>query len=172
MFDDALKLRLAQIKKNKSKKESYMRQYIYVFHCKDRLGCVKYIATVKEYEGDLLTIEFYPKVHALEKYKILTFQYRFPSVGATVLKIMRDVQWQIGICSFGILAASLIDERDNDANKRYITYINILTRKTDMAKYEVLGVPENSFIFVIPLYKLVNQDQIILRYEEIFKETQ
>jgi len=41
-----------------------------------------------------------------------------------------------------------------------------------MAKYQVLGVPENSFIFVIPLYKLVNQDQIILRYEEIFKETQ
>lgn len=112
MFDDALKFCLAQIKKNKTNEESYIRQHVYVFYCKDTLGCVKYITTVKEYKDDLLTIEFYPKVHALKKYRILTFQYRFPSVGATVLKIMRGVQEQIGICSFGILAASLIDETD------------------------------------------------------------
>ena len=71
MFDEALKFRLVQIKKNKGKQGSYLRQYIYVFHCKDKLGCVKSVAIVKQYEDDLLTIEFYPKVHALEKYKIL-----------------------------------------------------------------------------------------------------
>ncbi len=172
MFDSPIKFRLAQVQSNKQKEETFKRQYVYVFHCKDELGMVKYIATIKEYENNQLTIEFYPKVHAKDKYKILTYQYRFPSVASTVLAIMRTIQEEIGVSCFGLLAASLIDEIDNDANKRYLTYVNILSRKSDKDVYKVLGVPENSFIFIIPIFDLVNKETIILRYEEIFKETQ
>ena len=32
--------------------------------------------------------------------------------------------------------------------------------KINKEKYEVLGVPENSLIFIIPLFRWINQDQI------------
>lgn len=108
-----------------------------------------------------MTIEFYPKVQAKNKYKMLTYQYRFPSVASTVLAIMRTIQEEIGVSCFGLLAASLIDETDNDANKRYLTYVNILTSKSDKEVYKVLGVPENSYIFIIPIFDLVKKETIM-----------
>lgn len=119
----------------------------------------------------LLTVDFYKKVKSENRYKLLSNDFKFGRVGATILDIMRDVQFKTGIHTFGILASSMIGETSNTSNKRYKVYINILTRKVNTGKYKVFGTPENSFIFVIPVERLGNTKQIFLEYGKIFNET-
>ena len=171
MFDSPLPIRLAHIANNKSDNESFIRQFIYVFFIKDNMRKVKYIACVKQYDNQLLTIEFYAKIHAKDKYKILTNQFKFGHIGSTILRIMNEIQVKIGISCFGILSASLLNELDNLSNKRYRVYVNILQRKIDPDKFLVTGVPENSYIFIMPFNLASNSEQIYLQYETIFKET-
>lgn len=171
MFDSPVPFRLVQIQKNKHSNESFVKQFIYTFIIKDKYRSIKYVVCVKEYAGNLLTIDFYPKINATDKYKVLTHQFRYGSIGATIFKIMADIQERIGLSCFGILSASMINESDNLGNKRYSAYIKILQRKMNADNFLVAGVRKNSYIFITPINYSVNNNVIYLQYDEIFKET-
>lgn len=171
MFDSPINYRLAQKRSNKSKTESFIHEYIYVFHVKNEKAGFKYIGKIKEYANNILTIEFYPKIQVDDKYKLLTNQFKFGYIAATVLNLMAEIQKNIGVSCFGILSASLINEKDNIYNKRYSIYIEILRRKVNEMIYSVMGVEENSYIFILPNDRVFEIENIILQYEKIFKET-
>ncbi|PTB95892.1 hypothetical protein C9994_09780 [Marivirga lumbricoides] len=173
MFEPSsiISFRFVQRNTNKSHVESYNFEYIYCFLLKTEFGCSKYIVTIKKYPNALLTIDFYRKIKSNEKYKVLSNDFKFGRVGATILDIMRDVQTKTDDNTFGILASSMLEENNNKSNKRFKVYIQILTRKVDSERYKVFGTNENSFIFVIPIERTNKKKKIFLEYETIFKET-
>lgn len=171
MFNSPIAFRFVQKRRNKGSEESFLDEYIYVFRVRNH-SSIKYVVNIKDYGDNILTIEFYPKIASPDKYKALTNQYKFGQVGSTILEIMLYIQVSLGISCFGILAASLLGEIDNELNKRFVVYTEILRRKVDETLYSVLGVQENSYIFVIPNVRLIDSNNLILRYEQIFKETQ
>lgn len=126
---------------------------------------------IKSYPGHLLTLDFYRKIKSHNRYKLLSSDFKFGYVGATVLDIMKDVQTKSGANTFGMIAASLLEEGANSANKRYIVYTNILRRKVDATKYKVFGAERNSIIFVVPIERVKDRDSIFSSYEKIFSET-
>lgn len=163
--------RFVQRNTNRTKSESYKYEYIYCFLLKTEFSCSKYVVKLKQYSYKLLTVDFYRKIKSNKKYKVLSNDFKFGRVGATILDIMRDVQTKTGDNTFGILASSLLEENSNRSNKRYKVYTQILTRKVDATKYKVFGTDENSFIFVIPIERVDKKKHIFLEYENIFEET-
>lgn len=171
MFDSPQPFKLCQVQRNQHKKESYLKNFIYSFFIKNAVRQIKYIANVKEYENGLMTIDFYPKIHAAEKYRILTNQNKFGEIGSTVLQIMGHIQAFTNAHTFGILSAALLTENEHEETKRFGVYIKILQRTMDAARFSVTGVKENSFIIITPI-ELQNQlNEIYLQYEHIFEET-
>lgn len=182
MFDHAFPFRLAQIKKNKYfLVESYLREYIYVFHSKNNISCIKYIVSIKEYPGEYLKVDFYPKLaitgrineKAVDvreiRFRMLTNQNLFSKIAATVMDIMVDVQKLSNCFTWGMIASSLAGETDSN-NKRFRRYVRILKRNFFLTQKVYEDVP-NSSIFVIPLVRTNNLKEIVEDYGEIFAET-
>ncbi|MEM9327208.1 MAG: hypothetical protein AAGA85_16185 [Bacteroidota bacterium] len=138
---------------------------------KTKVRCSKYVVKIKAYPGDLLTVDFYRKVKSHRKYRLLSGDFKFGRIGATVLDIMREVQSETGSNTYGLVAAALLSEGDERTNKRYNVYVRILQRKVDSSRYRVFGVDVNSFIFVIPTEQEEERERIFLRYGKIFAET-
>lgn len=169
--ESIIEYRFVQRNSNKNTFESYKYEYIYCFLLKTSYKCSKYIVKLREYEEGLLTVEFYRKIKSDNRYKLLSNEFKFGRVGATILDIMKDVQTKTGYNTFGIIASTLLEEENDDSNKRYKIYIEILRRKVDKGKYRVFGTSENSFIFVMPIQRIAEKEEIFLRYGKIFEET-
>ncbi len=58
---------------------------------KNNVCQVKYIVNISLFKGSLLRIDFYPKIHSDNKYRMLTNQFKFGRLGGTLLNIMQDV---------------------------------------------------------------------------------
>lgn len=173
MFDTTsiIKYRFVQRNSNKTNVESFLNEYIYCFLLKTQYRCSKYIVKVKEYKTGLLTVEFYRKVKSDKRYKLLSNDFKFGRVGVTILDIMREVQTKTGHNTYGLVAATLLEEASDDSNKRFNVYVEILRRKVDSGKYKVFGTRENSFIFVVPISRIEEKENIFLDYGKIFEET-
>lgn len=94
MFEPSsiISYRFVQRNQNKSKIESYNYEYIYCFLIKTNYSLSKYVVNIKQYDNELMTVDFYKKVRSDNRYKILSNEFKFGRVGATILDIMRDVQ--------------------------------------------------------------------------------
>ena len=64
----------------------------------------------KVYKTGLLTVEFYRKVKSDKRYKLLSNDFKFGRVGVTILDIMREVQTKTGQNTYGLVAATLLEE--------------------------------------------------------------
>jgi len=179
MFDTVLPYRLVQVKRNRFPLvESYLKEFIYTFYRQNRKACIKYVVSVKTYEGGLMTLDFYPKAgvaktNALNqdiRYRLLTKQNAFGAIGGTILDIMTDVTSRTGNETWGFLAATLQQEMSDVNNKRSRVYLEIL-RRTFTDTLQVFVNKENSTIFVIPNENIGIANKIIKRYEHIFTET-
>lgn len=182
MFDSNLNFKLVQIRPNKFVGyESFNRELIYKFYAHNHRCCIKYIVSVKEYPNKLLTIDYYPKINLTPKinsvdtiqdlrYRMLTKQNSFGTIGGTILDIMVDVKHKIESDTWGFLSANLIQEISNENNKRYKTYKEIL-RRSFKSNYSVFGNRKNSAIFVLPLERENERIKIVENYEKIFAET-
>lgn len=160
-----------QSNKNLNRKETYLKEHIYVFFLRSEYNRSKYVVTIKEYANGLLTIDFYRKVSTSNKFRILSNEFKFGHLGATILDIMRDIQERSKVNTFGILASNLLSEDKNENNKRFRVYVEVLRRKIDADKYQVLGSDTFSTIFVIPLGRKKEEKEIVISYGNIFKET-
>ena len=182
MFDQSLEYKLAQVRRNKYNiRETFTREYIYKFYCHNDRCCIKYVVSIKEYKGELLTLDYYPKINLTPKtsspdniqdlrYRMLTRQNSFGIIGGTILDIMQEIESKTGITIWGFLAASLITEIINENNKRYNVFKEVLSR-TFRTRHRVFGNRDNSAIFVIPTDKIAERQRIIEDYEYIFSET-
>ena len=152
MFDpeSILLYRFVQRNGNRSQSESYAYEHIYCFLVKTEVGCSKYVVKIKEYPGGLLTVNFYRKIKSDRRYKLLSGDFKFGRIGATILDIMKHVQSITGSNVYGIVAATLPTEENDNTNKRYSVYVKIFQRKVDGQRYKVFGTDVNSFIFIIP----------------------
>lgn len=160
-----------QSNRNVGGKETYFKEHIYVFLLRSVHNRSKYVVTIKEYPNGLLTIDFYRKVSTPKKYRVLSNEFKFGHLGATILDIMRDIQERTKVNTFGILASNLLSEDKNENNKRFRVYVEVLRRKVDSDKYQVLGSDTFSTIFVIPLERKEEVKEIVISYGNIFKET-
>lgn len=182
MFDQSLSYQLIQIRKNRYPlQESFLREFIYRFYCHNSRSCIKYVVSVKTYPEGLMTLDYYPKIDLTPKqnsvdsiqdlrYRMMTRQNSFGQIGGTILDIMVEMESRTTTNTWGFLAANLITETTNENNKRYQVYKEIL-RRTFINHFQVLGNKENSAIFVIPISRIADTEQIIGYYEQIFAET-
>lgn len=182
MFDQPLSYKLVQVKRNRYKTvESFNREFIFKFYRHNYKCCIKYIVSVKEYDQQYLTLDFYPKISLTPKqmsvdslqdlrYRLLTRQNSFGFIGATILEIISEIQEITKIRTWGFLAANLLEEKTNYNNKRFTVYKEIL-RRSFIRNQIVFEDRENSAIFVIPS-KSTNKINVIFNdYERIFEET-
>jgi len=182
MFDSSLGFQLIQIRRNKYNiHESFIKELIYKFYSHNSRCCIKYIVSVKEYPNRLLTLDYYPKIKLTPKinsadsiqdlrYRTLTKQNAFSSIGGTILDIMVDVRQRFNIDTWGFVAANLLYETNNENNKRYQISKEIL-RRSFKERYTVFGNRRNSVIFVIPVEREKEHIKIVKSYEKIFAET-
>lgn len=181
MFDSNLGFQLIQTRRNKyNLHESFIKELIYKFYSHNSRCCIKYIVSIKEYPDGLLTLDYYPKVKLTPKvnsrdsiqdlrFRMLTKQNSFGTVGGTILDIMVDVRLNFNIHTWGFVAANLPYETMNENNKRYKTYKEILRRS--FKEYAVFGNRKNSAIFVVPVEREKEHIKIVRSYEKIFAET-
>jgi len=104
VFDKSLAFSLAQVRKNKFRtSETYSREFIYKFYRHNHRCCIKYVVSIKEYHNEFLTLDYYPKINLTPKqnsldniqdlrYRMMTKQNAFESIGGTILDIMLDIQ--------------------------------------------------------------------------------
>jgi hypothetical protein len=182
MFDSNLDFKLVQVRKNKYRlSETYQQEFIFRFYRHNAKACIKYIVSIKSYEGGLLTLDYYPKINLTPKnnsldsiqdlrYRMLTKQNSFGIIGGTIMEIMLYVKIHFDIDTWGFLAANLIYEKSNENNKRYQVYKEVL-RRSFQNDYAVFGNRKNSAIFVIPTNREKEKKGIVKRYESIFAET-
>lgn len=182
MFDASLPFVHVQTKRNKYQNiESFDLEHIFKFYRQKGLRLIKYVVSIKEYQGKYLTLDYYPKINLTPKlysgenmqdlrYRMLTRQNSFGYIGGTIMEIMLLVQKRSGIYTWGFLAANLPEETTNVNNKRYNVYTEVL-RRSFKNNQKVLGNRSKSAIFVLPNEELPNQKQIIAEYEKLFSET-
>ncbi len=175
MFNTVLPYRLVQRNRNYSAgRESWQFLDIYKFFMHSPTSRRKYLVEVHAYADHLYTVDFYAKVHDVNRYRLRTNQHAAGKLGGTVLAIMAEVLRQDPAACFGFIAAAMLHET-NDANtKRFRLYKRMLELKLNPLRHRIVTKPEVSSIFVIPA-ALVAQpalvDAIIARYEDIFAET-
>ncbi len=182
MFDSNLSYELVQIRRNKFYiQESFHREFIFKFFRHNEKSFIKYIVSIKHYDNDLVTLDYYPKMNFTPKrnsldniqdlrYRMLTKQNSFGIIGGTIMEIMLDIKRYYGLNTWGFLAANLMHEKSNENNKRYQVYKEVL-RRSFQNDYVVFGNRKNSAIFVLPSDRVKEQKVIVKRYESIFAET-
>ncbi|WP_134088883.1 hypothetical protein [Olivibacter sp. XZL3] len=139
------------------------------------------MVSIKEYEYSLLTLDYYPKINLTPKrhsrddiqdlrYRLLTRQNSFGYIGGTIMDIMIRAQKITGSHTWGLLAANLVYETQNDNNRRYQVYTKVLSRSF-LKDYTIFGNRKNSVIFVLPRNRENERTFIVKQYENIFAET-
>lgn len=186
MFDSQLCYHFVQ--NNRGRTEDLHRScLVYKFFVKSqRTGDrKKYIVEIKNYGSSLYTIDFYAKLSTRNhpaKYRLATNQFTFGQVAATLLRIMSSfiTQTDARAC-FGILAATLPEEKSDESTKRFITYSRILRRVAKpsaveqepnlFANVSILTIAARSAIFVLSEPRNDHEKQAVIeKYLEIFRE--
>lgn len=175
MFNTILPYRFVQRNRNQTAgRESWRFLDIYKFFMHSPSSRRKYLVEVHAYADHLYTVDFYAKVHDINRYRLRTNQQAAGKLGGTVLAIMAEVLRHDPQACFGFIAAALVSEA-NDANtKRFKLYKRMLELKINPMRHEIVTRPATSSIFVFPKH-LARQpavaDALINRYESIFCET-
>lgn len=128
---------------------------------------------VHAYADHLHTVDFYAKVHDVNRYRLRTNQRAMGKLGGTVLDILAGIVRTDPKARFGFLAAAMMHETNDIITKRYSIYTKMLKLKLDTKCHVLVSKPENSSIFVLPVEVAANpalQQTIIERYENIFAE--
>ncbi|WP_375416745.1 hypothetical protein [uncultured Hymenobacter sp.] len=175
MFNTVLPYRFVQRNRNRSAgRESWLLEDIYKFFVHSHDSRRKYLVEVHAYPGHLYTVDFYAKVHDVNRYRLQTNQQAAGKLGSTVLAIMAGILRQDPAACFGFIAAALLTETSDANTKRFRLYTRMLEQKINPRRHGVVTRPLTSSIFVFPL-QLMQQsaaaDNIITRYESIFRET-
>lgn len=174
MFNTILPYRLVQRNRNWSGRGSWRFEWIYKFFVHSPSSRRKYLVEVREYPGHLYTVDFYAKVHNVNRYRLRTHQHAAGKLGATVLDVMAQVVRRDPEACFGFIAAAMLDETTDVSTKRFRLYTKMLEQKINPLRHAIIERPETSSIFVQPLKVADNKalkEQIISRYEDIFRET-
>ena len=119
-------------------------------------------------------MDFYAKVHDVNRYRLRTNQRAMGKLGGTVLAILAGNVRADPQARFGFLAAAMMHESSDIVTKRYKIYTSMFELKLDFNRHTLVSRPENSSIFVMPVETAQNpalQQSIIQRYESIFAET-
>ncbi|RSK37548.1 hypothetical protein [Hymenobacter metallilatus] len=173
MFNAIQHYRLVQRNRNRAGLGSWHFEWIYKFFLHTGTSRRKYLVEVRQYDEHLYTVDFYAKVHNVNRYRLRTHQHAAGKLGATVLAIIaRTIQQDPQAC-FGFIAAAMLTETTDENTRRFQLYTRMLELKINPARYKVEAFAENSTIFVLP-HGLVSQpdalQNTITRYDQIFRE--
>lgn len=175
MFNTILPYRFVQRNRNQTAgRESWRFLDIYKFFMHSPSSRRKYLVEVHAYADHLYTVDFYAKVHDINRYRLRTNQQAAGKLGGTVLAIMAEVLRHDPQACFGFIAAALVSEASDANTKRFRLYTKMLELKINPLRHHVTTKPHASSIFVLPIAVASNQllkQQVIARYESIFCET-
>lgn len=174
MFNTVLPYRFVQRNRNHTRgRESWLFLDIYKFFMHSPSSRRKYLVEVHAYADHLYTVDFYAKVHDVNRYRLRTNQQAAGKLGGTVLAIMAEVLRQDPQARFGFIAAAMLNETSDVNTKRFRLYTKMLKLKINPLRHQIVTKRNQSAIFVIPI-ALANKpaliDSIITRYENIFRE--
>ena len=153
---------------------SWLYEDIYKFFIHSPSSRRKYLVEVHAYADHLYTVDFYAKVHDVNRYRLRTNQRAMGKLGGTVLDILARIIRADPEARFGFIAAAMLHETSDVMTKRYRIYTGMFELKLDFKRHTLISRPENSSIFVMPVevaQDLCLQQSIIQRYESIFAET-
>ena len=174
MFNAIQPYRLVQRNRNRVGLGSWRFEWIYKFFLHSPDSRRKYLVEVRAYDDHLYTVDFYAKIHNVNRYRLRTHQHAAGKLGATVLDIIARVIRQDPQACFGFIAAAMLEETSEANTRRFQLYTKMLELKVDPTRYKVEAFQENSTIFVLP-QELVSQpdilQRVIFRYDQIFRET-
>lgn len=179
MFNQPLPYKFVQTNKNKYGLRKYDFEHIFKFFVEKRSSRRKIIVEVKQYSNTIFTVDFYATVASKErdvrnldsnKYRYMTNLGRVGSIGATIFAIIGHIRKTNPDLSFGFQAANLVDEDENDNNKRFRTYEKIMSFVTgaDNSIWEALAFKGNSYIFVIQKRLIHTKEDLLITYGSIF----
>ncbi len=174
MFNTVLPYRLVQRNRNPGGRESWVYEDIYKFFVHSPSSRRKYLVEVHAYPDHLYTVDFYAKVHDVNRYRLRTNQRAMGRLGGTMLDILAGIVRADPQARFGFLAAAMVHETSDFKTKRFKIYVKMFELKLDPARHRVVVRSESSSIFVMPVAvaaKASLQEAIIRRYERIFAET-
>ena len=129
---------------------------------------------VHAHADHLYTVDFYAKVHDVNRYRLRTNQRAMGKLGGTVLDIIAGIIRADPQARFGFIAAAMMHETSDVKTKRFKIYVKMFELKLDSTRHKLVVRPANSGIFVMPVAVAVNlplQHAIISRDERIFAET-
>lgn len=175
LFNTILPYRFVQRNRNRTGgRASWLYEDIYKFFIHSPDSRRKYLVEVHAYPDHLYTVDFYAKVHDVNRYRLRTNQRAMGRLGGTVLSILAGIVRADPEARFGFLAAAMMHETSDVRTKRFKIYVKMFELKLNSARHKVLVRPENSSIFVMPVAVAADtslQRAIIQRYERIFAET-
>ena len=155
-------------------RESWRFLDIYKFFMHTPSSRRKYLVEVHAYADHLYTVDFYAKVHDINRYRLRTNQQAAGKLGGTVLAIMAGILREDPRACFGFIAAAMLNETNDISTKRFQLYTKMLELKLNPARNQLISKSENSSIFVLPVDMAAQPDLVnatLARYERIFAET-
>ena len=175
MFNTILPYRFVQRNRNfTGGRESWLFEDIYKFFIHSPDSRRKYLVEVHAYADHLYTVDFYAKVQGVNRYRLRTNQYAAGKLGATVLDVIARIIRADPRACFGFIAAAMLDETSDESTKRFKLYTRMLELKINPQRHGIVTRPLTSSIFVFPhemILQPVLADSVIVRYENIFRET-
>lgn len=174
MFNTVLPYRFVQRNRNRTAgRASWRYEDIYKFFIHSPSSRRKYLVEVHAYADHLYTVDFYAKVHDVNRYRLRTNQQAMGKLGGTVLDILARIVRADPTARFGFLAAAMLHETSDVQTKRFEIYRRMLELRLDPKCHTVVVKPENSSIFVMSIQEAKDEafkQSIIQRYESIFAE--
>ncbi len=174
MFNTVLPYRFVQRNCNQTEgRASWLDEDIYKFFIHSPSSRRKYLVEVHAYPDHLYTVDFYAKVHDVNRYRLRTNQHAAGQMGGTVLDIIAGIIRADPQACFGFIAAAMLHEISDANTKRFRLYTRILELKINPLRNKLVLRPLQSAIFVFPVAVATQEvfvDSIIARYEIIFAE--
>lgn len=175
MFNTILPFRFVQRNRNLTEgRTSWLYEDIYKFFIHSLSSRRKYLVEVHAYADHFYTVDFYAKVHNVNRYRLRTNQHSAGQMGGTVLDIIARIIRHDPQACFGFIAAAMLDESTDVSTRRFQLYTRMLELKVDPMRYKVEALRQTSTIFVVPVALAAQPNklqQIIEHYDGIFRET-
>ena len=174
MFNTVLQYSFVQRNRNPGGRETWLYEDIYKFFIHSPSSRRKYLVEVHAYPDHLYTVDFYAKVHDVNRYRLRTNQQAMGRLGGTMLDILAAIVRADPQARFGFLAAAMLHETSDVETKRFEIYRRMLAFGVGLEHHAIVTKPEDSSIFVMPVEEARDEalkQSIIQRYERIFAET-
>jgi hypothetical protein len=175
LFNTILPYCFVQRNRNRTEgRASWLYEDVYKFFIHSPNSRRKYLVEVHAYPDHLYTVDFYAKVHDVNRYRLRTNQRAMGKLGGTVLNVIAGIVRADPQACFGFIAAAMLDETNDNNTRRFQVYTKMLELKIDPTRYKVAALEQNSSIFVLPKALAAQPNtlqQIINRYDGIFRET-